>query len=362
MNEIGLKKTESDTPFLWVDLDLLESNVTYLAEYFEAAGVNWRPHMKGIKVPAIAHQAIASGAIGVTCAKLGEAEIMAAAGIQDILIANQIVGPIKIARLVNLQPHADVKVAVDNEANVVELGEAARAKGVELGILVELDIGQHRAGVAPGQPALELSRLVHETPGLRYQGLMAWEGHTRAIDDLNLRRQEIEKSIGLLTESAELCREAGLPVSIVSAGGSGTYYVTAFQPGITEIQAGGAIFCDVSCQNWGVETKPSLFVRTMVTSRPAPDRIIFDAGFKVLPKWTSMPEPIGLSDVKAIGMSAEHGKVTLAAPDSTVKVGDAFDFTVGYGDSTVFLHDELYGIRDGIIEVVWTIQGRGKIR
>ncbi|MDH4136945.1 MAG: alanine racemase, partial [Anaerolineae bacterium] len=256
----------------------------------------------------------------------------------------------------NLRRYADAKVTADNEANVAELGEAARAKGVELGILVELDIGLHRAGVAPGQPALELSRTVHETPGLRYLGLMAWEGHTRAIDDLDLRRQEIEKSVGLLTASAELCREAGLPVSIVSAGGSGTYYVTAFQPGITEIQAGGAIFCDVSCQNWGVETKPSLFVRTMVTSRPAPDRIIFDAGFKALPKWTNTPKPVGLSGVKAIRMSAEHGTVTLVAPDSTVKVGDAFDFIVGYGDSTLFLHDKLYGIRDGLVEVVWPIQ------
>ena len=362
MTEVGLKKTELDTPFLWVDLDSLEGNITYLAEYFEAAGVNWRPHVKGIKVPAIAHRAVASGAIGVTCAKLGEAEVMAAAGIQDLLIANQIVGPIKIARLVNLRRRADVKVAVDNEANVAELGEAARGKGVELGVLVELDTGMHRAGVAPGQPTLELSRVVHETPGLRYLGLMAWEGHTRAIDDLDLRRQEIEKSVGLLTESAALCREAGLPVSIVSAGGSGTYHVTAFQPGVTEIQAGGAIFCDVACQSWGVETKPSLFVRTRITSRPAPDRIIFDAGFKTLPSWKSPPKPVGLSGVKAIRMSAEHGTVTLAAPDSTAKVGDAFDFIVGYGDATVCLHDNLYGVRDGTAEVVWPIEGRGKIR
>jgi D-serine deaminase-like pyridoxal phosphate-dependent protein len=362
MTEVSLKKTELDTPFLWVDLDLLESNITYLAEYFGAAGVHWRPHVKGIKVPAIAHQAIASGAIGVTCAKLGEAEVMAAAGIHDLLIANQIVGPIKIARLVNLRRRADVKVAVDDEANVAELGKAARAKGVELGILVEVDAGMHRAGVTPGQPTLELSRIVHQTPGLRYLGLMAWEGHTRAIDDLDLRRQEIEKSVGLLTESAELCQEAGLPVSIVSAGGSGTYHVTAFQPGVTEIQAGGAIFCDVACQDWGVETKPALFVRTMVTSRPAPDRIIFDAGFKTLSTWKSTPKPVGLSGVKAIRMSAEHGTVTLAAPDSTAKVGDAFDFIVGYGDLTVFLHDKLYGIRDGTVEVVWPIQGRGRIR
>ena len=362
MSEIGLKKTELDTPVLWVDLDLLESNIASLAEHFRTAGVNWRPHTKGIKVPAIAHKAIAAGAIGVTCAKLGEAEVMAAAGIKDILIANQIVGPIKTARLANLRRRADVKVVVDNEANVAQLGEAARAKGVEPGILVELDTGMHRAGVAPGQPAVELSRIVHETPGLRYMGLMTWEGHSLAIEDPDLKRQEIEKAIGLMTESVQLCREAGLPVSIVSCGGSGTYRVTPFLPGITEIQAGGAIFCDVRYQSWGVEMEPSLFVRTVVTSRPTLDRIIFDAGFKTLPDWAGTPKPVGLSGVRTIGMSAEHGTVTLEAPDATVKVGDAFDFIVGYGDAAVFLHDKLYGIRDGIVEVVWAIQGRGKIR
>lgn len=362
MSEVGFKKTELDTPVLWVDVDILESNIARLADYFKAAGVSWRPHMKGIKVPAIAHKAMACGAIGVTCAKLGEAKVMAEAGIRDILIANQIVGAKKIARLVNLRRHADVKVAVDDEANVAELGEAAGAKGVDLGIVVELDTGMHRAGVAPGQPALELSRIVHQTPGLRYLGLMAWEGHARAIDDPSLRRQGIEKAVGLLTDSAELCREAGLPVSIVSGGGSGTSYVTAFQPGMTEIQTGGAIFCDVSYQSMGVETEPSLFVRTVVTSRPAPDRIIFDAGFKTLPSWIRTPRPIGLCDVKAMRMSAEHVIVNLEAPDPTVKVGDAFDFMVGYGDSTVFLHDRLYGIRDGVVEVVWNIQGRGKVR
>lgn len=362
MSEIGLKKTELDTPVLWVDVDLMERNIAHLAKYFETAGVNWRPHTKGIKVPAIAHKAIAAGAIGVTCAKLSEAQVMAAAGIQDILIANQIVGPHKIARLANLRRHADVKAVVDDKKNVAELGGAARAKGVELGILVELDTGMQRAGVAPGQPALELSRIVHQTPGLCYQGFMAWEGHTRTINDLDLRRHEIEKSIGLLTETVNLCREAGLPVSIVSGGGSGTFYVTSFQPSITEIQAGGAIFCDVRCQGWGVETEPSLFVRTMVTSRPAPDRLIFDAGFKTLPTWASMPKPIGLSSVKTIRMSAEHGVVTLEEPDFTVKVGDVLDFVVGYGDATVFLHDRMYGIRDGIVEVVWPVQGRGKIR
>jgi D-serine deaminase-like pyridoxal phosphate-dependent protein len=362
VSEVGLRKADLETPVLWVDLDILQHNISYLAGYFQAAGVNWRPHVKGIKVPAIAHKAIAAGAMGVTCAKLSEAEIMAAAGIQDILIANQIVGPQKTARLANLRRHADVKVAVDNETNVAELGKAARAKSVELGIVVEVDVGMCRAGIAPGQPALEMSSLVHDTPGLCYRGLMAWEGHTRAEDDLEERGLKIEKAIGLLVESASQCRVAGLPVSIVSAGGTGTYYVTAFQSGVTEIQAGGATFGDVASQNWGVETKPSLFVRTMVTSRPAPDRIILDAGFKTLPKWHNTPQPVGLSGVKTIGLSAEHGTVTLKEPNHTVKVGEAVDFVVGYGDETVCLHDRLYGIREGTVEIVWPILGRGKIR
>jgi D-serine deaminase-like pyridoxal phosphate-dependent protein len=362
VNEVGLRKTELDTPVLWVDVDQLESNITCLAEYFCAAGVGWRPHVKGIKVPAIAHKAIAAGAIGVTCAKVSESEVMAAAGVQDILIANQIVGPKKIVRLVNLQRHADVKVVVDNKANVARLGQAAQAKGVELGVLVEVDVGMHRAGVAPGQAALDLSRLVHQTPGLRYRGLMAWEGHARAITDPDLRKGGIREAVHLLTESAALCVDDGLPVSIVSAGGSGTYHVTAFQPAVTEVQAGGAIFSDVACQRWEVDTQPSLFVRSMVTSRPAPDRIIFDAGFKSLPNWFRAPAPVGLPPVKKMSMSAEHGVFTLESPDSTIDIGDVFDFIVGYGDSTLFLHDDLYGVRDGIVEVVWDIQGQRKIR
>jgi D-serine deaminase-like pyridoxal phosphate-dependent protein len=363
MSEVGLEKTALDTPVLWVDLDLLESNITRLAAHFKAAGVGWRPHTKGMKVPAIAHKAIAAGAIGVTCAKLGEAEVMAAAGIRDILIANQIVGAKKIERLVNLQRHAEVKVAVDCEANILEIGQAAVAKGVEVGLLVDVNNGMNRTGVAPGQPALELSRLAHATAGVRYLGLMAYEGHAIEIDDSGLKRQKIEEAVGLLAMSAELCREAGLPVQILSGGGSGTYKVTPFLPGITEIQAGGAIFSDIAYQAWEVETTPCLFVRATVTSRAVPNRLVFDAGWKALPAWFAYkPKAIGLAGVASMAMSAEHGVVTLEAPNDAVHVGDAFDFIVGYGDMTVFLHDQLYGVRAGIVEVVWDIQGRGKLR
>lgn len=362
MNEAGLRKEQLDTPVLWVDLDRLESNIAVLARHFATAGVQWRPHVKGIKIPAIAHKAIVAGAIGVTCAKLGEAEVMAAAGIRDILIANQIVGPRKSARLAALQRWANVKAAVDSEANVAELGYAARAAGVEIGLLVEVDTGMKRTGVATGETAVALSRLVHDTAGLRYLGLMAWEGHTLAYEDADKKRREIEKSVGLLAETAERCRAVGLPVKIVSGGGSGTYRVTPFLSGVSEIQAGGAMFCDVAYQSWGVQTAQSLFVRTMVTSRPAPDRIIFDAGFKAMPRWIAAPQPVGLDDVQSVNASAEHGIVTLNAPNVTVKVGDVFDFVVGYTDATLFLHDFLYGIRGNVVEVVWDIQARGKLR
>jgi D-serine deaminase-like pyridoxal phosphate-dependent protein len=363
MSEVGLQKNELDTPALWVDLNTLESNIATLAALFERAGVQWRPHIKGIKIPAIAHKLLKAGAIGVTCAKLGEAEVMAAAGIEDILVANQVVGPQKITRLVNLRGQVDVKVAVDDLDNVAALGAAAQAKGVELGIVVEVNTGMNRAGVTPGRPAVEFSRKIHETPGLRYMGLMAWEGHTLVHEDVNQKRREVEKAVGLLAETAAMCREADLPVSIVSGGGSGTYKITPFLPGLTEIQAGGAIFCDLTYQHWGVETEPALFVRSTVVSRPTPDRLIFDAGFKALPAWLGRtPRPVGLPHFDGFKASAEHGVVIVTAGGATVKVGDAFDFIPGYTDMTLFLHDELYGVRDGLVEVVWPIQARGKIR
>ena len=362
MEETGLHKNELDTPFLWVDLDVMEKNIAELARHFSEAGVNWRPHTKGIKVPAIAHQATAAGAIGVTCAKLGEAEVMAAAGIRDILVANQVVGPRKVARLANLCGQADVKVAVDNADNLSAIGVAAVEKGVEVGVLVEVDTGMGRAGVPPGQAAVDLSRLAADTAGINYLGLMAWEGHAVSLFERREKREAIERSVGQLVESAEMCRSAGLPVPIVSGGGSGTYKVTPFLDGITEIQAGGAIFNDPRYSLRHVETDICIYVRSTVTSRPVPERMIFDAGFKALPAWPGQPVAVGVEGVEEITTSAEHLVMKLREPNHDVRVGDAFDFQLGYTDATLFLHDHLYGVRNGVVETIWPILGRGKLR
>ena len=362
MSEVGYALHDVDTPILWTELDVLERNIAALVAHFRKAGVNWRPHTKGIKTPAVAHKLLAAGAIGVTCAKLGEAEVMAAAGITDILIANQIVSPQKITRLVHLSRSTAVKATVDDAGVVAAIGAAAVERGATVGLLVEVNTGMNRAGVEPGSATVALAKQIADTEGVRLAGLMTWEGHTLSESDNDRKRKAIEAAIELLTSTAAACREQGLPIDIVSAGGSGTYQVTPFLPGVTEIEAGGAIFCDMTYQAMGVQLEPALFVRSMVTSRPAPNRIICDAGFKTLPRGYTTPKPIGIDNVESIVFSAEHGIITLNAPNQALAVGDTFDFIVGYGDSTVFLHDQLYGVRQQIVEAVWPVLGRGKIR
>ncbi len=357
-----MRKGELDTPFLWVDLDILEKNIAEVSDYLRAANVSWRPHIKGIKTPVIAHMMLRAGAIGVTCAKLGEAEVMAAAGVRDLLIANQIVGGQKYTRLAHLARSVDIKAAVDSTATLDDLNRAAMATGVQIGLVIEVNTGMDRAGVLPGDPVVALAQAIGEYPGLRLRGLMTWEGHTLTIEDGEAKRRAISRSISLLRESADLCRAADIPIEIVSCGGSGTYAVAALEEGVTEIEAGGAVFNDVTYTSMNVSTQQALFVHSVVTSRPAEDRVIVDAGFKALPRWINPAQPVGISGVADMVMSAEHGIITLEQPNDSIAVGDRYDFIVGYGDTTVFLHDNLYALRDDRVEAVWPILARGKLR
>ena len=274
-------KQDLDTPTLLVDLDRVERTIAEMAAFFRGHGVGWRPHTKGQKVPEIAHMEIEAGALGITCAKLGEAEVMADAGIRDILIANQVVGRQKAERLAALLERADVVVAVDSIVNGEELGAAAHARGKRLRVIVEVDNGMQRAGVPPGEPTVELARRLAALPGLRFCGVMAWEAHClgRPMDE---RRRCCEEAVGALVTTARQCREAGLDAEIVSCGGTGTFRITAGIEGITEIQAGGGIFSDVLYESWGIDHPFALTVMSTVTSRPTPQRIITDAGRKAM--------------------------------------------------------------------------------
>ena len=356
-------KSSLDTPALLVDLDVMQANIAHIAQACRDNGVQWRPHFKGHKTLEIAQMQISAGAIGITCAKLGEAEILAAHGIKDIMIANQIVGDVKVARLMELLDRADVIVAVDGVENVRELADAARQAGKRLRVVIEVNTGMNRAGVEPGQPVVDLANEIERHPSLRFAGLMGWEAHTTAIADPVTKEKAVAAAIGLLTSSADQCRKAGHDVQIVSCGGTGTLLYCVKQPGVTEVQVGGGVMNDQHYRwHHNIDLPFSLTVLATVISRPTPTRVILDAGRKTMSSETAMPLPLGVPRVKEVQLYAEHSRLELEAPSDSPRVGDRVEFIPGYTDSTIHLHEEIIVLRNERIETVWDVVGRGKIK
>jgi D-serine deaminase-like pyridoxal phosphate-dependent protein len=359
---VGLPVSYLDTPALLVDLDAFEANIKTMAADIKSRGADWRPHSKANKCPAIVRMQIEAGAIGVTCAKLGEAEVMAGAGIRDILIANQIVGPIKARRLAALAGQADPIVAVDNIENVRELDAAGRAHGTRPRVVIEVNTGMNRCGVDPGEAVLTLAQAISACEGLRFAGLMAWEGHAMAITDESERGSEVKRACALLAGEADALRAAGIPVDIVSAGGTGTYLTSAGVKGITEIEAGGGIWGDLLYRELGANVQPALKLLTQVTSRPTLTRLVVDSGRKTVDPSLYSPKLDGIEVTKPGSFSAEHGIFELATPSETPRIGDRLTFSIGYSDQCNHLHENFYGIRNGVIECIWPIAARGKIQ
>lgn len=288
---------------------------------------------------------------------------MADAGITEILIANQIVGPIKARRLVQLLERAPVIVSVDSVSNVAELAEAAQSGGRELRLVAEVNIGMNRAGVAPGAPVVALADAIGRQPGLRFVGVTGWESHAVTIADPAEKERVVAEAIALLTASAEDCWRAGHAVEIVSCGGTGTFPYCTRQPRVTEVQVGGAIFSDMHYRtHYHLDHPCALTLLTTVTSRPTPTRIVLDAGKKAMSGDAALPEPIGLPAVGSLRLSAEHTTIELEAPSQTPKVGDQLELIVGYSDTTVHLHEEIVGLRGGSVEAVWRVAARGRIK
>ncbi|HEV2976497.1 MAG TPA: DSD1 family PLP-dependent enzyme [Casimicrobiaceae bacterium] len=360
---VGQSKFALDTPALLVDLDVMEANIARIVAVCRAYGVAWRPHSKAHKTPEIAKMQIAAGAIGVTCAKLGEAEVMAAAGIRNILIANQIVGQIKIGRLVQLADRADPIVCVDSIENLIELDAAFRNAGKRVSVAIEVNVGMNRAGVEPGPPVVAIADEIARRPGLRFVGVAGWESHATTIADPAEKERTVRAAVSALTASARACTAAGYSVEIVSCGGTGTFPYCAQQPGVTEVQVGGAIFSDMHyLTHYHVDFAPALTVLTTVTSRPTPTRIVVDAGKKTMSGDAAMPSPRGMPPVSAMKLSAEHTKIELERPSTAPKIGDKIEFIVGYSDTTVHLHEEIIGVRGERIELIWRVEGRGKLK
>jgi D-serine deaminase-like pyridoxal phosphate-dependent protein len=361
---IGREVAAVDTPALLVDLDALDHNLKTMAGFFADKKAKLRPHAKTHKSPTIAHKQLALGAVGITCAKLGEAEVMVEAGVRDVLIANQIVGTTKINRLVGLLHHARVTVAADDPANLRDLARAAQERGVELDVLVEVNTGMNRCGVEPGQGAVDLAKVIADLPGLRFRGIQAYEGHLVNIRPQADRAERVAAAMAPIVETRGLIEAAGLPVEIVSGGGTGTFAQTGTVEGFDEVQAGSYVFMDATysqVEGIGERFRHALTVLATVISRPKPERIILDTGRKTVGIDHGTPLLKGyLEGVKFESFSEEHTKLTAEGTARNLRPGDQVEIIPGHVCTTVNLYDRYIGVRNGVVETVWPIAGRGR--
>jgi D-serine deaminase-like pyridoxal phosphate-dependent protein len=357
-----------DTPSMIVDLTLMEANIASLMDHFRARHVNVRPHLKTVKSPELAHILLAAGAVGGCVAKVSEAEVMAQAGIEDLLITSEIVGKPKLARLVALaQQHPHIKVVVDSLTGAEQLNQALHHAQLKLDVLLDLNVGQNRCGVIPGEAALALARHIGEMSNLQLVGVQGYEGHLQHLHDPVERAQRCRQSMQLLTSTAAQLLAEGFAIAIVTTGGTGTAEICAGCDGVTEVQPGSFIFMDTDYRNaLGPVYSNALTILSTVISRPAPNRAVVDAGLKSLSIDSGMPEPKGLPGIKYRPGGDEHGILTWdeSIEPSPVKleVGDRVEFIPSHIDTTINLHDFYYAYRTGKLEAIWPVAARGKVQ
>lgn len=351
-------KNEIPTPALLLDLPTMEYNIKKMADFFKDKEASIRPMFKTPKLVPIALRQLEAGADGITCAKLSEAEVLVKGGIKDILIANQVIGKDKISRLMLLLKTADVKVAVDDEIHVQSLSEAAQAAGLELGILIEVNVGLPRCGVKP-EEAVEIARLVDKAPGLSLRGIMGYEGHLVLNEDEKIRIDETKKSMGELVQAAESIRKDGMECKIVSGGGTGTYNITGEFPGITEVQAGSYVMMDTRYDKLDLGFKKAVTILSTVQSRALEGWAIVDAGVKAVSNDFGMPDLIGVPDTRLVLLSEEHGHLYADGKDPGLSIGDKIELYPSHICTTINLHDRIYAVRGEVVEEIWPIEARG---
>lgn len=355
---IGKPWTALDTPALCVDLTTLLRNIKSMAELAHDAGVALRPHIKTHKCPQIAQMTLEAGAAGITCAKVSEAEVMAKAGISDILIANQIVGTFKIQRLVELAKRCRITVAVDDADNARMLSQEATRAGSTLGVLIEIDVGMGRCGVRPMESALVLAREIARLSGLELRGVMGYEGHAVMIPNAQERAQAVQAALGPLVETASLLQSHGLAATIVSAGGTGTAAMTAHFPGVTEIQPGSYATMDARYGGLELGFEPAVTIVAQVISVPSEDRAVLDAGLKSATTEFGNPVVRWPEGWRLAHLSEEHG-VLRREGGAALALGDRVTLIPTHGCTTNNLHDHFFATRDGVVEAVWPIAARG---
>lgn len=361
--------SELETPAVVVDLDVMDRNLSRMADYCAKHQLLLRPHTKTHKIPELAKRQIASGATGITVAKIGEAAVMLDSGITDILIAYPIVGPKKAKRLATIAERAKITVSLDSEEAASSISEAASRHGSTVGVLIELNVGFDRCGLSDEVEVLRLAKKITSLPGLEFKGLMFFPGHFGVLpEQRSVLRAQVNE---FLDRVFEACAREQLPLSIVSGGSTPAAYESDFFHGVNEVRPGTYIFNDRNTV--GVSTASlddcALSVLVTVVSTGVSGRAVIDGGSK-----TFSSDRYQAEDGNGFGLvkedhaaqierlSEEHGHVNIARSDRRYKVGDRLSVIPNHVCTTVNMHDEIYGIRGEQVEVVWRVEGRGKVK
>ncbi len=362
-------KSDLDTPALIVDIDKLKFNIRDMADFAASKGIQLRPHAKTHKTPEIARLQLEAGALGLTVAKLSEAEVFVDAGCSEILVAYPLVGAAKHRRLIELCGRARITTVVDHADIAEALSRSMSANGLELPVMVEVDTGLNRCGVPPGAPARDLAQQTARLPGLRFAGLLTHEGHAQVAGTPGQVRATGLSAGQMMAETAELIRKSGLEVPVISVGLTATAKITATVAGVTETRPGIYVFYDRSEVLHQVVTpdRCAAHVLAAVATRPTADRIILDAGTKALTSDRAGVSPpvaghgyvIDHPDWEIMSLSEEHGATTIA-PDDPVQIGERIEIIPNHICPVINLFDSMIITQGERVIDEWVVAARGK--
>jgi D-serine deaminase-like pyridoxal phosphate-dependent protein len=362
-----MKIDELPTPALIIDLDAVERNIAKMQEFVKSRGCDVRPHAKSHKSPFIAKKQMQAGAVGQCCQTLLEAETLMLNGIDHILLTHNLASARTIERFLNLKRNGDIMIIVDGQENAEMLAHAARLRGTVVDVIVEVDIGQNKAGQQPGEPAAKFCRWVRQTEGLRLRGIMGYEGHVQiSMPNFDERKTKALTALGNVTATLNALKELGITPEIVTCGGTGTYNITAGYPGVTEIQPGSYIYMDRRYGEIGTagdDFEKAMTVIATVVSAATPTRAVTDLGWKAVGieyealGFGGMPTPL-LPGLKYTPGGDEHGVLTADEPKHRPNVGDRVRFVPAHCDTTLNLYGTFYGVRGDHVEVACPVARR----
>jgi D-serine deaminase-like pyridoxal phosphate-dependent protein len=366
---MSLRIGDLDTPAVLIDLDIMEANLARMAAFCRKHRLALRPHTKTHKVPELAHRQIRSGACGITVAKVGEAEVMAAAGLDNILIAYPVIGAQKVERLARLARRVSMTVALDSREAAEWISSGLTVSGASVGVLVEINTGFGRCGVTIGPDAVDLARYVQSLPGLNFRGVMVYPGNFLTDPDKHAALVAAERARD--QEIVDLFQKAGLPLTIFSAGSTPSAPLTGDLPAVNEIRPGTYIYNDMNTVGSGACTLADCAATAMVTvvSTAVPGKAMMDGGSKTFSSdalRTGKAKGYGYivedPNASVSGFNEEHGHLDLSDSQKTYRVGERLRVIPNHVCAMINLHDQVYGVRGETVEVVWTVAGRGKLQ